>query len=161
MTRPLRCDAGALAELAAPPDTTLPNGLTVELDGDVRRSRDGHLLLGGSPTRLLRLSKPAARVLRPGVFTVADAATAALARRLVDIGVAHPRPSAQPVRDVTIVIPVRDRADLLDQLLTTLGADPQTSRIPALVVDDGSVNLAAVASVTRRHRATLLVHPRN
>ena len=50
------------------------------------------LMLGGSPPRLLRLSKSAARLLEPGRFTVTDAATAALARRLVDIGVAHPRP---------------------------------------------------------------------
>ena len=79
MTRPHLFDTAALAELAPPPDTTLPNGLAVELDGEVRRSRDGRLMLGGSPTRLLRLSKPAARALRPGMFTVADAATAALA----------------------------------------------------------------------------------
>ena len=161
MTRPHLCDAGALAELAAPPDTTLLTGFTVELDGDVRRSRDGHLMLGGSPARLLRLSRPAARVLRPGVFTVADAATAALARRLVDIGAAHPRPPAQPVGDVTIVIPVRDRARLLHQLLTALRSDPQTSRVPALVVDDGSLDGAAVASVARLHGATLLVHRHN
>ena len=126
MTRPHPPDAGALAELAAPPDTTLPNGFAVELADDVHRSRDGRLMLGGSPPRLLRLSKPAARILEPGRFTVADAATAALARRLVDIGVAHPRPPAQPVRDVTIVIPVRDRARLLHQLLTALRTDPET-----------------------------------
>ncbi len=161
MTRPHPPGAGALAELAAPPDTTLPNGFAVELAGDLHRSRDGGLMLGGSPPRLLRLSKRAARILEPGRFTVADAATAALARRLVDIGVAHPRPPAQPVCDVTIVIPVRDRACLLHQLLTALRTDPETSGVPALVVDDGSVNYAAVASVTRLHGATLLVHPHN
>lgn len=160
----LACDdwaVGALAELAPPPGSTLPNGFAVELAEDVHRSRDGRLMLGGSPPRLLRLSKPAARVLEPGRFTVTDAATAALARRLVDIGVGLPRPPAQPVRDVTIVIPVRDRARLLDQLLTALGTDPETSGVPALVVDDGSLNCAAVASVTRLHGATLLVHPHN
>ena len=161
MTRPHLFDAGALAEPAAPPDTTLPNGLAVEIADDVHRSRDGRLMLGGSPPRLLRLSKPAARILEPGRFTVADTATAALARRLVDIGVAHPRPPAQPVRDVTIVIPVRDRARLLHQLLTALRTDPETSGVPTLVVDDGSVNRAAVASVTHLHGATLLVHPHN
>jgi len=160
----LACDdwaVGALAELAPPPGFALPNGFAVELAEDVHRSRDGRLMLGGSPPRLLRLSKPAARVLEPGRFTVTDAATAALARRLVDIGVALPRPPAQPVRDVTIVIPVRDRARLLDQLLTALSTDPETSGVPALVVDDGSLNCAAVASVTRLHGATLLVHPHN
>jgi mycofactocin system glycosyltransferase len=161
MTRPHLFDTAALAELAPPPDTTLPNGLAVELDGEVRRSRDGRLMLGGSPTRLLRLSKPAARVLRPGMFTVADTATAALARKLVDTGIAHPRPPAQPVRDLTIVIPVRDRASMLHQLLTALRTDPQTSGVPALVVDDGSADGAAIASVARRHGATLLVHRHN
>ena len=161
MTRPRPPDVGAPAGLAAPPDTTLPNGLAVELADDLHRSRGGGLMLGGSPPRLLRLSQRAVRVLEPGRFTVADAATAALARRLVDIGVAHPRPPAQPVRDVTIVIPVRDRACLLHQLLTALRTDPETSGVPALVVDDGSVDRAAVASVTRLHGATLLVHPHN
>ncbi len=150
-----------LAELAGPLDTTLPNGFTVEIADDVHRSRDGRLMLGGSPPRLLRLSAPAARLLGSGHFTVADTATAALARRLVDTGVALPRPRARPVRDLTIVIPVRDRAHLLHELLTALRADPETSSLPVLVVDDGSVDPAAVASVTRRHDATLLAHPHN
>jgi mycofactocin system glycosyltransferase len=161
MTRPHPSDACAPTELAAPPDTTLPNGFAVELATDVRRSRDGRLMLGGSPPRLLRLNHPAARALRPGRFTVADGPTAALARRLVDLGVAHPRPAARPAGDVTIVIPVRDRAGMLHELLTALGADPQTSGLPVLVVDDGSVSRAAVASVARLHHATLLIHARN
>jgi mycofactocin system glycosyltransferase len=161
MTRPYSPDADALAELAAPRDTTLPDGFAVELAPTVHRSRDGRLMLGGSPPRLLRFSKPAARMLEPGGFTVADAATAALARRLVDIGVAHPRPVAQPVRDVTLVIPVRDRAYLLHQLLTALRTDPETSAVPAVVVDDASMNSAAVACVARLHSATLLVHQHN
>jgi mycofactocin glycosyltransferase len=161
MTRPHLSDAWAPTELAAPPGTTLPNGFAVELATDVRRSRDGRLMLGGSPPRLLRLNHPAARALRPGRLTVADGPTAALARRLVDLGVAHPRLAPRPAGDVTIVIPVQDRAGLLHELLTALGADPQTSGVPVLVVDDGSVNRAAVASVARLHHATLLVHARN
>ena len=161
MTRPRLLDALPLAELAGPLNTTLPNGFAVELADDVHRSRDGRLMLGGSPPRLLRLSVSAAQMLGPGQFTVTDAATAALARRLVDIGVALPRPNAQPVRDLTIVIPVRDRVHLLHELLTALRGDPETSTLPVLVVDDGSLNHADVASVTRRHGATLLAHPRN
>jgi mycofactocin system glycosyltransferase len=149
------------AGLPAPRDMTLPDGLHVELAGDVHRSRDGGLMLGGSPPRLLRLSKPEARLLDPGWFTVTDAATAALGRRLMDTGIAHPRPRAVPVRDVTIVIPVRDRAQLLNGLLASLRAEPQTSGVPVLVVDDGSVNRAGVASVARRHGADLLVHSGN
>src|SRR5450755_806853 len=93
MTRPRLVGAGALAQLPGPPDTTLPNGFAVELADDVHRSRNGRLMLGGSPLRLLRLSASAAQLLEPGRFVVADAATAGLARRLVDIGVVHPRPS--------------------------------------------------------------------
>ena len=62
---------------------------------------------------------------------------------------------------MTIVIPVRDRARLLNLLLASLRAEPQTSSVPVLVVDDGSADRAAVASVTRRHGATLLAHSRN
>jgi NAD(P)-dependent dehydrogenase (short-subunit alcohol dehydrogenase family) len=43
------CAVGALAELAPPPGSTLPNGFAVELAEDVHRSRDGRLMLGGSP----------------------------------------------------------------------------------------------------------------
>jgi len=161
MTRPRLLGTGAPAQLSGPPDTTLPNGFAVELADDVHSSRDGRLMLGGSPPRLLRLSASAAQLLEPGRFVVAGAATAGLARRLLDIGVVHPRPSAHPVREVTIVIPVRDRANLLHQLLNGLRTDPETSSMPVLVVDDGSVNGAAVASVTSRHGATLLVHRRN
>ena len=149
------------AGLPAPRDTTLPDGLDVELADDVHRSRDGGLMLGGSPPRLLRFSQPEARLLDPGWFTVTDAPTAALGRRLMDTGAAHPRPRIVPVRDVTIVIPARDRARLLNVLLTSLRADPQTSGVPVLVVDDGSVNRADVASVARRHGAGLLLHSRN
>ena len=62
----------------------------------MHRSRDGALMLGGSPPRLLRLSAPATRLLGPGRFTVADAATSALARQLVDIGVALPALRSSP-----------------------------------------------------------------
>ncbi|MGO9296065.1 MAG: mycofactocin biosynthesis glycosyltransferase MftF [Streptosporangiaceae bacterium] len=151
----------AAGRLTPPPQDRLPDGLVIELAGGVHRSRDGRLLLGGSPPRLLRLSAAAARLLAPGRFTVSGPATAALARRLVDVGAAHPRPAAAEVRDVTIVIPVRDRAGMLDRLLTALRADGQTAALPVLVVDDGSADRAAVADAARRHGAVVLAHPAN
>jgi len=102
-----------VAGLARPAQTRLPDGFTVELAADVHRSRDGRLMLGGSRPRLLRLSEAAARLLGPGELTVADEATAALARRLADIGAVIPPAGAVAVSDVTIVIPVRDRARML------------------------------------------------
>jgi len=151
----------AWAMLPGPPDTRLPAGFAVQLAADVHRWRNGRLMLGGSPPRLLRLTPAAARLLQPGHFTVADRASAVLARRLMDSGVVNPRPPACPVRDVTIVIPVRDRAVQLERLLARLRAAPETSQLPVLVVDDGSVGPAAVAAVARHHGARLLVHPDN
>jgi mycofactocin system glycosyltransferase len=159
MTRPPA--RPAQAALPGPPDIRLPAGFAVRLAGDVHRSRDGRLMLGGSPPRLLRLTPAAARLLRPGRFTVTDRASAGLARRLVDSGVANPRPPACPVRDTTIVIPVRDRAAQLGRLLGRLRADPESSSLPVLVVDDGSADPAAVAAVAGRFGAGLLVHPGN
>jgi mycofactocin system glycosyltransferase len=118
-------------------------------------------MTGGSPLRLVRLTDAAVRRLGDGRFTVTDAASAALARRLLDAGVVHPRPAPVPVGDTTVVIPVRDRADQLDRLLSALRADPETSDLPVLVVDDGSDDPAAVSAVAGRHGARLLAHPSN
>jgi len=115
----------------------------------------------GHRPRLLRLNPAAARLLRPGRFAVTDRTSAALAGRLVDIGLAHPRPSACPVRDVTIVIPVRDRAAELGRLLARLRADPDSAGLPVLATDDGSADPAAVAAVAEAHGAMLFVHPDN
>ncbi|WP_313896719.1 mycofactocin biosynthesis glycosyltransferase MftF [Streptomyces sp. GC420] len=147
--------------MPVPPDAPLPRGFVVELATDTHRSRDGRLMLGGSPPRLVRLSTRAVRLLPDGRLTVTDPAGAALARRLLDTGVAHPRPLLPPVGDTTVVIPVRDRADQLDRLLAALRADPSAPDLPVLVVDDGSRDPAALARAARRHRARLLVHPRN
>ncbi len=68
-------------------------------------------MLGGSPTRLLRLAPAAQDLLADGRLKVSDAVSAELARTLLDATVAHPRPAGGPShRDVTIVIPVRDNA---------------------------------------------------
>ncbi len=168
----VRTDQGgaAAAALAPPAHTRLPGGFTVGLASDVFRSRDGRLMLGGSPPRLLRLTAWGARQLDGGTLTVSGPASAALARRLLDIGAAHPAPPAASApatardpaaglaEEVTIVIPVRDRAGLLDRLLTQIRADPQTAALPVLVVDDASADAAGVAAAARRHRAALLAH---
>ena len=69
----------------------------------------GLRLLGGSPTRLLRLGVAAQDMLSDGRLKVSDELSAQLARTLLDATVAHPRPAGGPShRDVTVVIPVRD-----------------------------------------------------
>jgi mycofactocin system glycosyltransferase len=124
--------------IPAAPDARLPDGFAVRLSPTVRRRPDG-ALLGGAPLRLMRLSSRAQALLAGGGVVVRDATTAELAARLLDAGLAVPELSPHPADDVTVVIPVRDRPAALARLLGALRADPETARLPVVVVDDGSV----------------------
>ena len=112
----------------------LPNGFQVQID--LRCARDGDLryLVGGSPTRMMRLSDAALGMTSAeGRIEVCDKSTRALARRLLDAGLANPRPMFGPgVEDVTVVIPVKDNQSGVDRLLAAVDG------IAAIVVDDGS-----------------------
>jgi mycofactocin system glycosyltransferase len=104
------------------------------VDRRVKVLGEGAALLGGSPTRLLRLAPAAQTMLADGRLEVHDAQSAQLARTLLDATVAHPRPASGPShRDVTVIIPVRDNAFGLNRLVRAL----RGMRI--VVVDDGSV----------------------
>ena len=75
----------------------LPDGFVVRLEQRTRRlvrSDGGLALLGLSPGRVLHLSPTARRLLAGTELVVSDAVSAALARRLLDAGVAHPVPEA-------------------------------------------------------------------
>ncbi|MFD2091186.1 mycofactocin biosynthesis glycosyltransferase MftF [Blastococcus deserti] len=142
---------------AAEPGGRLPDGFAVRLDPRTRRRDGGAALLGGSPLRLLRLSARARDMLAGDRLVVRDATTAALAARLLDAGLAHPDlPPALAVEDVTVVIPVRDRPAGLGRLLAALRADPATTGLPVVVVDDGSVVPVPVTAGVRvlRHGAS-------
>jgi mycofactocin glycosyltransferase len=111
----------------------LPDGFAVQVDRRVRVLGDGGALLGGSPTRLLRLAPSARTRLDNGRLEVNDAVSAQLARTLLDATVAHPRPSGGPShRDVTVVIPVHNNIFGLQRLLSALRG------LRVVVVDDGS-----------------------
>jgi mycofactocin system glycosyltransferase len=111
----------------------LPDGFAVQVDRRVKVLGEGSALLGGSPTRLLRLAPAAQTMLTGGRLEVHDAQSAQLARTLLDATVAHPRPASGPShRDVTVVIPVRDNAFGLNRLLRALRG------MRVVVVDDGS-----------------------
>jgi mycofactocin system glycosyltransferase len=113
--------------------TRLPDGFAVQVDRRVRVLGQGATLLGGSPTRLLRLAPAAQDMLADGRLKVRDAVSAELARTLLDATVAHPRPAGGPSHhDVTVVIPVRDNAYGLQRLLDSLRG------LRIIVVDDGS-----------------------
>ncbi|MGA8332389.1 MAG: mycofactocin biosynthesis glycosyltransferase MftF [Mycobacterium sp.] len=111
----------------------LPDGFAVQVDRRVRVLNQGSALLGGSPTRLLRLAPAAQDLIADGRLKVSDAVSAELARTLLDATVAHPRPAGGPShRDVTVVIPVRDNAIGLRRLVLALRG------LRIVVVDDGS-----------------------
>jgi len=149
---PAVAGAGPVAGPAGPP-APLPDGIRLVLDPGVRRNRDGGVLAGGAPLRVLRLT-PAGRAAVAALLAGAAPGEAArtLGRRLVDAGLAHPRPRASPgLADVTVVVPVRDGAAALDRCLAAVGAG-----VPVVVVDDGSAEPASVRAVGLRHGATVL-----
>jgi mycofactocin glycosyltransferase len=113
--------------------TRLPDGFAVQVDRRVKVLGHGSALLGGSPTRLLRLAPAAQDMLADGRLKVHDAVSAELARTLLDATVAHPRPAGGPShRDVTVIIPVRDNPCGLRRLVASLRG------LRIIVVDDGS-----------------------
>lgn len=135
-----------------------PEHIALALDPSTRRSNDGRSLLGGSPRRLLRFSEPGARAvdqLLEGDVVPASGPGAVVARRLLDAGIAHPRPTGAPDLDLCVVVPVRDHtaelADLLDHL------DDVPAGATLVVVDDGSTDPSAVRAVAGG-RATVLRH---
>ncbi|MFI1485325.1 mycofactocin biosynthesis glycosyltransferase MftF [Streptomyces sp. NPDC020747] len=141
---------------------TLPYGYVVTLDRHTRVLDGGRALLGGHPTRLLRLTPRARRLLAARTLRVRGRAGAVLAGRLLDTGIAHPVVTALPPVPDTVdggapvcsyVIPVRDRPEQLDRLLTSIRAATDD---PVIVVDDASHHPDRVAAVAARHGARVI-----
>ncbi|MET8978782.1 mycofactocin biosynthesis glycosyltransferase MftF [Streptomyces sp. NPDC004539] len=125
----------------------------LRLDRHTRVLDDGRALLGGHPTRLLKLAPRARKLLDGRTLTVHDTASAALAERLLDTGLAHPVVDTLPLpADArwTVVVPVRDRPRQLARLLHSVDGHP------VIVVDDASHDPAAVAEVAARFHARLV-----
>jgi len=108
--------------------------LSLIADTATRSYDNGRVLLGGSPRRVLRLTDRGAeraRALLAG-DAIRDGVDAALARRLLDAGLAHPAvPPATDLSGVEVVVPAyrsRHLAGCLEAL----------APLKATVVDDGS-----------------------
>ncbi|MBA2955220.1 mycofactocin system glycosyltransferase [Nocardioides sp. MAH-18] len=132
----------------------MPAGFRVRVGADVRVHDGGRTLVGGSPLRVLRLREPAPALARGDVLEVADRTSGLVAERLLAANLAAPEPPPGPVGELTVVVPIRDRADRLDRLLAGLCQEGQG--LPVVVVDDASRDPAAVASVAARHGARLV-----
>jgi mycofactocin system glycosyltransferase len=142
----------------------MSDGFGLVLDPSVRSLRDGTVLVGGHPGRLIVLSRPGADALGAWIEGGRPTeSTLRLGRRLVVAGLAHPVApeaagadggggidGADPPR-VTVVVPTRDRSEPLDRCLRSLGPGS-----PIVVVDDGSEDPDALGEVCARHGATLL-----
>ena len=152
-----------------PEDEQLPKGFVVRLSEDTVVC-GGTTLLGGSSGSVVRLRPRAAEIVEDGRVVVRSGVSAALARLLLDRGLADPVWSteeiagpaeleAQDVRageDVSVVVPVRDRPVQLARLLDAL---PEGIRV--VVVDDGSRDPGSVRAVAEHRGARLVVHEQN
>lgn len=146
-----------MTAIAAPTDTDLPTGFRIRLRGDLVRADGGRVLLGGSPVRAVRLGARAQRLLSGGEVTVEDPATARLARRLLDGNLATPVLDGIVAAgdDLTVVVPVRDRAVELARCLAALAP------LRVVVVDDGSDDPRRVAEVVHAAGGRLVALPTN
>jgi mycofactocin system glycosyltransferase len=112
--------------------------LRLVFDADLRRGDHGRTLWRTRPLRRLRLSGQQARMVgrwAAGEPVGSSAGDRELARRLLAAAMAHPDWSGVPVgpADVTVVIPIRDRAPMLSRLLPAVG-----NAADVVIVDDGS-----------------------
>jgi len=107
-----------------PCELPVPAGFRLRRDPGVGTHQRGRVLLGGAPYRLLRLGpRGTAQVSAwwDGAPVPDRPAARKLARRLLDVGMAHPVPDGGPSPgDVTVVIPVKDRAGELRRCLAGL-----------------------------------------
>jgi mycofactocin system glycosyltransferase len=141
----------------------VPAGFRLRPDPGARTLAGGTVITGGYPIRVLRLSPAGARHVAgwwEGAPVPGNPKARALARRLLDTGIAHPLLDESPAEKpaVTVIVPVRDRHAELARCLAGLTASGASRARRVIVVDDGSrdpdaiqrVAAAAGASVVRR-----------
>jgi mycofactocin glycosyltransferase len=143
-------------------ETPVPAGWRLRPSRGLRVERDGQVLLGGSPTRLLTLSPQAAQMTRGWLAgqPVGEAhAERLLARRLLDAGLAHPAPPPhdRAAGEVTIVVPVYGGSEKLARCLAPIAG----GQAPVIVVDDGSPDARAIEAVADHFGARYVRHPAN
>lgn len=138
----------------------LPPGFTVRIGADVWRYDGGRTLVGGAPTRVMRLSTQASSRLLGDRITVTDPASAALVERMLDAGIAHPTAEELPpvpIEQLTVVIPTLGRSCQVRRLLRSL------PDVQVIIIDDGTppTEAASLAAVAERARARLFKLPEN
>ena len=134
------------------PAERLPSSLVLAFDASVlfeEGADKSTVLVGGSPLRLLRLRGRAKALVErwhkgEPVRAGSSPGVVALARRLLQAGMAHPRwadaDTGPHLADVTVVIPVHQRRAALERLLTSLDDLRRDCVAEVIVVDDGSTD---------------------
>lgn len=131
----------------------------MRLNARVRVKDGGRALIGGAPPRVLYLTAAAAELFEGRTMRVSGRATAVLADRLLETGIADPVVTSLPAGDtaqVTYVVPVRDRPEPLARLLAALG-----SGASVIVVDDASVEQDRMRAVAEAHGARFVALAEN
>jgi mycofactocin glycosyltransferase len=131
----------------------LPSGFRIAFDPTLRWNLGGRVLVGGTPPRVIRLTDAGREALLELTQIGTDSVPVRLlARHLVDAGMAHPiPPKSGGDFATTIVVPVRDRPEMLASCLAALH-----QCAPVIVVDDGSLDRALTASICERYGADLI-----
>ena len=142
---------------------TLPTDFVVRLNRSTRVIDGGGALIGGSPTRFVRLSPKAQGALVDGQVHAHTPTGAALADKLLELGMADPVLSVltEIERDYTIVIPVMNRPDALARLLDSVLEATAPSHPRIVVVDDASTDPHAIEGVARSRGAEFLPLKKN
>jgi mycofactocin system glycosyltransferase len=162
-------ESAAVPAGQGPGDELVPAGFRLRPDPGTRTLAGGTVITGGYPIRVLRLSPAGARQVAgwwAGAPVPGNPKARALARRLLDTGIARPRPEQGPAEElaVTVVVPVRDRHAELARCLAGLTAGLTgglTGGPRVIVVDDGSQDPAAIQSAADAAGATVLRRPVN
>ena len=134
----------------------IPASWSLTLDPAARRTDGGRVLLGGAPFRVMTLTEAGARWLdrvTSGEPVGTSEGERQLAQRLVDAAIANPVPTAgdgPSLRDVAVVIPVRDMRDGLSTTLASIGDVGEV-----IVVDDGSHTPVDVEAIVLRNERSL------
>ncbi|MYR34110.1 glycosyltransferase [Nocardiopsis alba] len=109
--------------MARPIPAPLPRGLGIEIDRSVRFTDEGHVLVGGTPPRALRLPATGVGSVIRGISGArpTDLDERILARTLVEAGLAHPRPAPAALDERTRIVLI-GRGGAIDPaaLITTL-----------------------------------------
>ncbi|GGK59699.1 mycofactocin biosynthesis glycosyltransferase MftF [Streptomyces flaveus] len=150
-------------QAGAPATSSLtPPGLRVALARSTSFRAGHRVATGGAPWGVARFKEAAlpylAALRRAGRTGLAPDTTVgrALARQLVDRGLAHPVPAPRPgPHPVTVVVPVFGRPTELHRCLASLRG------LPVVVVDDGSPDPDPVRVTAETHGARLVRHEVN